>query len=783
MNRKSKNLLTFMLAGALCAATIGGAATMTAANADTTPTTYALTNVFGASDKTLIDAEIVSGEKQTAKFSFVKDSWVEYNRDLAIKWYEGKNEVKYLNFDFAFANKNFTDLSFKFEVAPAQAVEGDKAINTIKFTKVSDTEVSVAVYAGEEELETLNATTVAIANNMAVALSEGENYGEFAVGVNGTKVGVMTNVGANFADTSSVDTFVMKATPVENATENFAIYFSSLNGQSFDNITGDTTKMVEDDAAPVLVVNQDISGFLLGTAFNLEYEKIDVLKSSSLTETKEYYQYNPADTEIKKTSLTTSTYFMDTVYYKNGAGEVSKEAKDGFTATSVYRENNSEEYVSITFELGDGSSVGKKTYDLSWYATETVEKTITLAEGTDTRAYIVLNRNEEGPSYKLITADEGTETNVVSAELDAAVALYQTKLQEKADEVYAGNNAELQLPTLDWLIGDNNGYRTLQFTISYKTPTSSSTTTTSKKYNTLEIPTTSEGIYEFKVFATDAAGNAMKYYKDGELVTVATGNVWDIEEIPSFTFEVKNKGIKTADGEDGDTLDTKILDQTYTMSTVTIVGASSESSQYKLFKFSDDIWNLNANVADKLSEIKYADLNEEADILAAAETNLSKVDYMALYKKAFLKLAAEKLGKTEAEMANCLVEIETYNSAITEEDEEAWAASDNKYNWSESSRRFTCAEEGLYLILADYWDADLAAIDRVPAYQLIEVEEEEDSIKGISEWLENNLVSLILFGIGGVCGIAALVLFFVKPSDETLEDVDKKAAKKKESKK
>ena len=139
MNRKSKNLLTFMLAGALCAATIGGAATMTAANADTTPTTYALTNVFGASDRTLIGAEIVgTNEKQTAKFSFVKDSWVEFNRDLAIKWYEGKNDVKYLNFDFAFANKNFTDLSFKFEVAPAQTVEGDKAINTIKFRNNCD---------------------------------------------------------------------------------------------------------------------------------------------------------------------------------------------------------------------------------------------------------------------------------------------------------------------------------------------------------------------------------------------------------------------------------------------------------------------------------------------------------------------------------------------------------------------------------------------------------------------------------------------------------------------
>ena len=104
---------------------------------------------------------------------------------------------------------------------------------------------------------------------------------------------------------------------------------------------------------------------------------------------------------------------------------------------------------------------------------------------------------------------------------------------------------------------------------------------------------------------------------------------------------------------------------------------------------------------------------------------------------------------------------------------------DNIYNWSATSRRFTAAEEGLYLILADYWDAELPTIDRVPAYKLVEVSEEEDTIKGVSEWLKNNMVSIILFGVAGVLAIAVVVLLFVKPSNETLEDVDKKAKSKK----
>ena len=81
-----------------------------------------------------------------------------------------------------------------------------------------------------------------------------------------------------------------------------------------------------------------------------------------------------------------------------------------------------------------------------------------------------------------------------------------------------------------------------------------------------------------------AAGNKMKYFLDEKLVDVTDNNVWDIEEIPSFRFEVKNKGIKTASGEDGDTLDNKILDESYTMSEVKIVG---EGHAVRCFRYEE----------------------------------------------------------------------------------------------------------------------------------------------------------------------------------------------------
>ena len=109
--------------------------------------------------------------------------------------------------------------------------------------------------------------------------------------------------------------------------------------------------------------------------------------------------------------------------------------------------------------------------------------------------------------------------------------------------MYAGSNSYIYFPSFKWMIGDNNGYRNLKFTISYKTPSSDTASTSSSlSYNALKLSASNAGKYEFKIFANDKAGNTMKYYLDGELVSVSSSNVWDIEEIPSFTFEIANKG-------------------------------------------------------------------------------------------------------------------------------------------------------------------------------------------------------------------------------------------------
>ena len=525
---------------------------------------------------------------------------------------------------------------------------------------------------------------------------------------------------------------------------------------------------------------------MLGTAFSIEYEKIDVLQTSSHTETKEYYQYNPTDTETKYQTLTTSVYFMDTVYYVNAAGETSKEAKDGYTATSVYQEDGCE-YVSIKITLGDKAFTAsegewaKKEYDLSWYASEVAEK--------GDKDYIIVDRNTDGAVYNHLVAEEGSKANKVvnEAEYNESLAEFQAAIDEAAKDVYAGSNSYLYIPSVKWLLNDNNGYRNLKFTISYKTPSSDSAKTSSNlSYNGLRIATNDEGMYEFKIFALDKAGNAMKYYLNNELVDVSASNVWDFEEeIPSFTFEIQNLGLKLDNEESTSTSSKKATEdvgEKYTLSTMTVIGATNLKENYKLYKLDADKANDIKLTDNVLAGVTYQQIRERIE---ARLPKFEGEDYFELYKEIYAELLAEDLdGVAKETVLACFVEIGEFNSLIDEEKHaDAWKKSDNKYNWTASSRSFTAAEEGRYLILCDYWEEELPQ-QRVSAYKLIVVESEVDEIEGdAASWVKNNLVSVILFAVAGVMLILIIVLLLVKPSDETMEDVDAKAEKKAKKKK
>ena len=787
MKKKKLTALTLMLATAVVSTAFGGAilAHKAAADADT----YTLSEVFVATDATLGTETLGEGENanKVTAFTLKNDGSVTMKRSLALKWFEERGKASYFTMKFAFKSLNFKSVTIAMDSTSAWATKDEKTTNSVKFTN-EDGVIKVSVNDGEAKI-----STIAKEQELTLSLTEStDKDGEFGVGITGVEgeIGKFVNIGANYAEYSSNEQYPLTisaeaAEGAEGDAANTVVLLYDINGQSFDNLTSDNK--ITDDAAPVLVVNEAVNGFLLGTAFSLDYTAVDVLKSKSLTNTLEYYQYNPNyelkenDENFKKyKSLSTSVYFMDTVCYVKDGKFVAK-GTDGAKATTVFKEKG-KELVSVKLKTKDGANEG--TYDLAWYASE-----MTTISGVD---YLTVDKNTESPSYTHLKV-EGEENKLVNQEeYEKAKAAFEESLAKAAEDVYAGSNSYIYFPSFKWLIGDNNGYRNLKFTISYKEPTSDRASGTSNlSYNTLKLAAESEGKYEFKIFANDKAGNEMKYYIDGELVKLTTSNVWDIEEIPSFTYEIANKGLKIEDGSNASSKkETKVLDKTYTLDDIDVVGASSSSNlkeNYKLYKVDRSKYNDGLEVSEQLTaadlySITYQQLQGKIDL----KTISSGANYLDEYLNAYVALLAEKVGATSAEdikkIKDCFVEVKEYDSRITEENApEEWNAY-NKYEWSVSSQSFKTVEEGAYLIMADYWEAELASSQRVAAYKVVIVESEADVIKGENDWLKNNVVSVVLFSIAGVMAILIVILLLIKPSDETLEDVDAAVAKSKEKK-
>ena len=198
------------------------------------------------------------------------------------------------------------------------------------------------------------------------------------------------------------------------------------------------------------------------------------------------------------------------------------------------------------------------------------------------------------------------------------------------------------------------------------------------------------------------------------------------------------------------------------------------------------MYRIDTSKLSKLDASKLTAVTYEA-IATEIKGKLTKIQdsYFDLYLEAYAKLLAESIGADVDLVKSCFVEIAEFDDRIDEElHEEEWNKN-NKYNWSISGQSFTAADEGLYVILAEYWESELP-LQRVAAYKVIVAETEADVLQGgnsiwdkLENFIETNTVSFVLFVIAGVMLILIIILLFIKPSDETLEDVDKKAAEKK----
>lgn len=761
-------------------------------SAEVTGTEYSPSSVFAAGTGGEVGAS--EGEDSYVQFSFKDGGKTYFRRDLAYKWFTAAPEgtestlanpgvANYFSMEFAFASADFELYTVSFESTEENVSKEGKSVNSVLFRPTVEGGMEAAIRDASQQdedfdIETLTWTT--IADNAADALGDiriafsaaADGVGSFAVtlSVNAQDklTGTFTNIGGNYSEYRSTSsstpntpiTFTMDlADDAQNTDVN--VLMKSLNGQGFQLTNG----KVVDTTAPVLAVNEDVYAFRLGQRYNFtSYEAIDVC-DDSVSVTRSYYMAksngdgtyvipdeSATGDDSSYASLTTSTFFMPTA---STAGELS------------------DEYVSIRFNLDDGRGRGDEDrvaeyVYLAWYAADTTEdggivKTLSSQAGEDDAVtsldfIVVTPDGQEGPFYTGLTADEATKSNVTDAEYEAEVQAYQTAVDEAAENASAGSGAYLYLPSLRGLIGSNYAdYRDLSFTVYYwhesqemgSTPSSES----SLSYNNLRFEVDKAGTYTFRIIAEDSAGNEMYLYdNDQNLVSLTSSTVgfdsdgenFQIAEIPTFTATI---GYDGASIEEPGSQDYGYRDRSYSVDDFEIIALEGYATDYSLYYFDT------SKLSEGQTAPSYSDCVENAQKLFFAEN---------------------------APYANCLVEIRVYNSDVTEDDEE-WGDTDNAYAWNpDSSLSFTPQLSGTYFVALTVTEQTGAIVS---SYMAIEVRNPVDIIPGVSQWLQNNTVSVILFSISAVLAIVIVVLFLVKPSDKTVEEVDLEKLKGKKSKK
>ena len=665
-------------------------------------------------------------------------------KNVALKWYtfaDAENPTvtdagteEYFSLEIGFKDTNFTDFTVALETTQMSMSKAGKTVNEIVFTP-AEGGISVAVNGVEWKHDVIAEADM---GNIRIELSEAEDavgYGDFIVSVGTSEedmvqAGTFKNIGRYYAQyaSSSADTPITPLTFKANTEEaNTVFEIRSLNGQSFELV--DENNNVRDNVAPALVIDSEIRQLFLGEQVSIEYTAIDVC-SSSVT-TNRYYLVDGMP--VKETGDDGTETEVTPAFDEDGelAGYNDLASDKRFFETD-FPENAAGGTLSIAFELTDGNA-NDAYYFIEWYADDAVlsegHLRMVLAETVDARPL--------SGFYTVNEDSSGTVTSVDETEFGDRIEAYQTAVNDAAvteDEdgntvsIQVGSGAYFYVPSLKPYFTDATcGYTDMEFTVYYR-KAGTDTQTVSGDYDELRIPVETEGYYEFCVVPTNSAGNAMAgvferggsyYYGD-----IETSNVWDAENVAVFGFTVKYNGAVIEEPEEEEV---GYVDVTYTVGDFEIVALSGYETQYSLYYF---VPNDGVTVSS-IDEIKAA---EQAD-----GTNT-----LGTWRK-----------------------INEYDADL----EDGAEGNDNDYSWSpDSSLSFIPQETGFYKVEIE---VDDKYADTVSAYKIINVTSQADIIPGTSDWLRENVLSVVFLCVGALCLVAIVVLLLVKPKDKATVEAER----------
>lgn len=669
---------------------------------------------------------------------------VTFRRNLALKWFAPAGEdsldktQEYFTLSLGFVNTDFESFSVALQTSQFSMSKEGKTTNTLTFTKNDSDGFTVSVNGND----TTTALTASQMESFTLSLGDDDTYGSFGVYIDGSLLTAanaeesvrFTNIGQYYARyasataTTPITPLTFSATGIgENGAE---FNIRSLNGQEMQT---DAEGAIADTTAPVLVVNSDIRQIYFGTEIDFDTVSIDVCTSSGIT-TDEYYYYESLGATVDEDNADATLVYGGKTY--------AELASDTWFSPEDFDENEAPQ-VSFAYRVKEGDN--EAVYLIDWSAQTNAEGYIPIVNANDVT---------ETPSTTFVTYEKDGSGNItLNAPDQAQIGAYQKKVKAAAykdgDEangsIQVGSGAYYYIPAFKEYIEDSTcGYTDMQFTVYYRTDSSTSVSTVSGSYDELRIELTAEGSYQFRIVPTNSAGNDMvgifasgtddnPRYREAE---ISSSNVFDAKNLATFEFSVQYNGPTIEKPEDDD--DTGYVDATYTVDDFEIIGISDTyTTHYRLYYFE--------------------------------QTDTSRVYTPAELREADENGTLSQIGSWRA--------INVYDETLDDEDPE----NDNEYSWNPSSTlSFIPQERGFYKVEVLVSTTNMGVVKEA---RYIEIVSDADVIPGETYWLENNILSVVFLGVGILCLIGIVVILLIKPKNKAADAASADKAELKEKRK
>lgn len=711
------------------------------------------------------DAEISEqqeGDSYYTSFVFADgDSRITYRKNLAYHWFgsvkddEGNPTAEgaegYLTTEIGFDELTFETFTIEFQSQQYTQTEDGVTNNYVTFiADGGDVYVKIGEPLAEDateradEIETIVSESVALSpDRLTISFSDYAS-GVYQVSVtdgSATAEGEFANVGGSYANyvSSNSETSVIPLTYsaqfADGASAPATMVLYSFNGQSFELFGDEGERLINDDTPPVICLTESITTVEYGRSISANYAVIDMLATSPRATLNYYVLTNE---QLEAGDLNATGDESNFVSVSSGSASPVIRGNDSYVPDAEEGENfKTECLVKFYYSVQDSTASGGNTDNvfIDWYVPAEYKYTVTAGDGEE---YDFIRATDDGEGATYVTPASGESYQQL---VDEALA---------GQEASAGTDKYFYLPSFENFISDNvTLYNDLEFSIYYISSESGSATSLAS--NELSIELSADGLYRFAIYATDSAGNDMYYIdEEGEKVTFTGSDLEALLEdpansdlvdyVPVYQFTVNYGGLTVTDPEGQEI---GYVGTEYSAGDFEISGLSSNyTTSYTLYIF---------------------------DRLAYTRDN-GPISYAQ-----FIGMVSELFNDPETRAA--------YFQTITPADEVENTDPDYElytdYAWDPDNLSFVPQEDNSFYVIRMSAKDNIYNTGEIESFMAISVSAAADHVAGEDDWLENNLVSIILLCVAGVALIGIVLLIVIKPKEKgDIDVIDEKASKR-----